>query len=194
MGQFTAIAEVTESIIQVLDAAYAAAGLAVTVEASDLQGNISTAPARLTVFLFQVKEDGHARNRPPTVQPGVPQATLQKPPLALAVHYLLTPWSGSRQSDQQILGIALQTLHESAIITGPSLVGSLASGNEALHLTLTPLTIEEQTRVWVAVQKPYRLSLHYEVRVVRIESLEATLRSTVRSRGLAPASPSEVAP
>jgi len=35
---------------------------------------------------------------------------------------------------------------------------------------MSPLSLEERTRVWHAVQKPYRLSVSYEVRVVNLDS------------------------
>ena len=40
-----------------------------------------------------------------------------------------------------------------------------------LHLSLAPRTIDEIAQVWEAMQQPYRLSVCYEVRAVRIESL-----------------------
>jgi hypothetical protein len=52
---------------------------------------------------------------------------------------------------------------------------------------MTPLTLEEQSRVWDAVQKPYRLSLHYEARVIRIDSQERREQAVVLTRGHAPA-------
>src|SRR6266545_413509 len=42
---------------------------------------------------------------------------------------------------------------------------------DTLKLTLAQLTLEERTRVWWAFQKPYRLSLNYEVRVVNLDAL-----------------------
>ena len=37
-------------------------------------------------------------------------------------------------------------------------------------MSLAPRTIEELAEVWEAMQKPYRLSVCYEVRAVRIDS------------------------
>ena len=48
-----------------------------------------------------------------------------------------------------------------------------------------PLTLEELTRVWHAVQKPYRLSVSYDVRVIKIDSEIIADRATVRSRDMA---------
>jgi len=160
-------------------------------EIHDLQGTISTSPARLTLFLFEVTEDPSARNRPPIRNTVANGYEFKKPPLALILRYLLTPWSGSRITDHQILGRAMQVLYDDAILSGFPLQGSLAGTDQALKLTLTPLTLEERTRVWHAVQKPYRLSVTYEVRVVNLDALNVRTQQPVRARELIPAVPEE---
>src|SRR5688500_12934309 len=63
----------------------------------DLQGVISTNPATLTLFLFEVIEDPSQRNRPParvdSTPPSPPGLQISKPPMALLLRYLMTPWS-----------------------------------------------------------------------------------------------------
>ena len=71
--------------------------------------------------------------------------------MPLILRYLLTPWGGDRATEHLLLGRALQTLHDDAILSGPQLQGGLAGTSEALKLKLAPLTLEEQTRVWFAV-------------------------------------------
>jgi hypothetical protein len=73
-----------------------------------------------------------------------------------------------------------------AIISGPDLQGaSLAGSNEALKVTLSPITLDSLARVWWAIQVPYRLSLSYEVRVVNLDSETAERATPVSSRTLA---------
>lgn len=153
-------------------------------EVHDLQGTISTTPARMTIFLFDLIEDPTVRNRAPLRDVVPPNLTLTRTPVPLILRYLLTPWSGDRLTDHRIMGRALQALHDDAILSGPQLQGGLAGTNEALKLKLAPLTLEEQTRVWHAVQRPYRLSVTYDVRVVRIDSTDVSVRPPVRSRTL----------
>jgi hypothetical protein len=154
-------------------------------EISDLQGIIQTVPARLTIFLFEVVEDSSARNRPHSVTPNnVPQPhlDLKKPPMALLLRYMMTPWSGDRATDQRILGRSMQVLYDDSVLSGPQLQGGLAGANEALKVTLAPITLEERARVWYAIQKPYRLSVTYEVRVVNLDAISADQLSPVASR------------
>jgi hypothetical protein len=153
-------------------------------EIHDLQGNIATAPARMTLFLFEVVEDPTLRNRPPIRGVAPPDLTLQKPPMPLILRYLLTPWSGDRITDHRILGRALQVLYDGAILSGPQLQGALAGTSEAIKLKLAPLTLEERTRVWHAVQRPYRLSVTYDVRVANIDAIRTEVRVPVHSRAL----------
>jgi len=142
-------------------------------EISDLQGTISTTPARLTIFLFETVEDPSAKNRPKVVTVTPPTVTVKKPPMALLLRYMLTPWSGDRVTDHKILGRALQVLYDGAILSGTQLQNGLAGTNQALKVTLSPLTLEERARVWYAIQKPYRLSVTYEVRVVNLDAIGA---------------------
>src|SRR5262249_33554862 len=123
----------------------------------------------LTVFLFEVGEDPSARNRP-RIRSAPPDLRLMKPPMALLLRYLLTPWGGDPATHHQILGRAMQVLYDNAILSDPDLQGTLANDNQMIKITMAPLSLEERTRVWHAVQKPYRLSVSYDVRVVNLDS------------------------
>ncbi|NHZ89642.1 DUF4255 domain-containing protein [Massilia sp. CCM 8733] len=186
MPDSSVIADVSTTLQQVLTDAFSALVPGpVVAEVHDLQGAISTTPARMTVFLFEAVEDPTVRNQRQAREIVPPNITQRRPQVPLILRYLLTPWSGDRATDQLLLGIALQTLHDDAILSGPQLRGGLVGTSEALKLKLAPLSLEEQTRVWHAVQRPYRLSLTYEVRVIRIDSNEVKVRPPVRSRTLA---------
>ena len=100
-----------------------------------------------------------------------PDTTVRRAPMGLILRYLVTPWSDDRLTDQQMLGCALRAMRDHAIIAGPRLRGGLAGTTEALKVTLNPLNLEERTRIWNAVHKPYRVSVAYEVRVVNLDSL-----------------------
>ena len=187
MATFQAIEHVSQTMVTLLAAGLAPLGTAVRVD--DLQATPATSNL-LTLFLFRITEDGHSRNRPPEVRLSAAPTTAQirRPPLALCVHYMLTPWSTHFPDNHRIMGEAMRTLHDSAIVTGAALSGTLAP-DEDLHITMVPVSLEDQLRVWYAINKPYRLSLYYEVRVVRIESTTPVVRAVVRERTLVPAEP-----
>jgi hypothetical protein len=191
MPDYSVIADVSETLRDVLTAAFAAnmGPTPPVAEVHDLSGNISTSPARLTLFLFEVSEDSSLRNRPAVQNVVPPVLTLQKPPMPLVLRYLATPWSGDRVTDHRILGRTLQTLYDEAIISGPALTGGLANTSEALKIKLVALELEDRARVWHAIQRPYRISLVYEVRFVNLDPTGFEIRAPVNTRQLDTAAP-----
>jgi hypothetical protein len=182
---FSVIAAASETLRGVLSNAVAPLdNPAPTAELHDLQSTIATSPARLTIFLFEVVEDTSARNKARVRGVAGSDSTLMKPPMALVLRYLVTAWGGDRKTEHKLLGRAMQVLYDGALIASPDLKDGLASTHEVLKVTLLPLTLEERTRVWYSVQRPYRLSLYYEVRVVNLDSETVESRRHVDSRGL----------
>jgi hypothetical protein len=165
------IKDVSQALRDVLQSGLSVLLGAPGVALHDLQSSPSTSPATLTIFLQEVIEDPSARNKPPQRHLDGGAWVVRKPPVALILRYMLTPWSDDRATDQMIIGRVVQVLYDGAILSGPQLQGSLAGTSEALKLTLIPLTLEERTRIWHALGKPYRLSLNYEVRVVHIDPI-----------------------
>lgn len=123
-----------------------------------------------SLWLYQVLPNEHLRNAPAvrTRDASGDDTAELYPPLALNLYYLLTPSTGSDVGDQQVLGRALQVFHDQSILR---MEDKESPGRaEELHISLAPRTIEELANVWEAMQEPYRLSVCYEVRAVRIES------------------------
>jgi hypothetical protein len=184
MGDFGVVADVSTIIVERLTQALSGLGGSQPPRAvlSDLTDQPQTPPATLTVFLYEIAEDPTSRNRPPvrSLPPSPP--TTRKAPMALLLRYLLTPWGGDQQTQHQMIGRALQVFYDDAIWQGDELSGSLAGTTDALQFTLTPLTLDQKSWIWYAIQKPYRLSLNYEVRVVNLDSLDVSDLQIVRSR------------
>jgi hypothetical protein len=120
---------------------------------------------RLSLWLYQVVLNEHLRNAPNI---RVTDDRERYPPLGLNLMYLLTPSTGSDEGDQLVLGRAMQILHDQSILQMQS-QQSPGEGEE-FHVYLAQRTIEELAEVWEAMQQPYRLSVCYEVRSVRIRS------------------------
>lgn len=163
------------------------------------QGN---RPGLVAVTLVEVREDASSRNRPDRLSQHVgvsASLTRQKPPMALRLRYLVTPWSNrsdeeGRAFEHRMLGRVLQAFYENAIISGATLKGrgdsplavdsGLEGSDEVLKITLSQLSFEEQTRFWHAVQLKYRPSLTYEVRVVNLDATTKSSESIVVNRTL----------
>ena len=120
---------------------------------------------RLSVFLYQITEDPYMKNAP-MVQ-GVTPSGQAFPPLALDLHYLITPFVPEPEGQHLLLGKVMQVFYDNATLT---LEDRLTGQAEPVRLVLNRLTLEEHTRVWDALREPYRLSIAYIVRVPRVAS------------------------
>lgn len=140
---------------------------------------------RLSLWLYQVTENEFVKNQP------LQQATngnskAQLPPLALNLFYLITPFGAASdtdptagEADLRLLGKTMQVLYDNAIIYLGDAPNNIA---EELRVVLSQLTLEEQTRVWEALQEPYRLSVNYQVRVIHLDSQRSVSLARVAER------------
>jgi Pvc16 N-terminal domain len=147
--------------------------------------------APLSLWLYFVSENEHTKNRPPILDR---DGTTKPAPLALTLYYLITPRSPTNiteaesvmQTAARVLGAVLQGFHEQPIIPlrVPSEPATLPEPDsvEELHLSLCRLSVEELTRIWDALDCPYRLSVCFKVNIVRIERRQATRDPLVRTR------------
>jgi hypothetical protein len=140
---------------------------------------------RLSLWLYQVTENEYVKNQP--LQPANGNKA-QLPPLALNLFYLITPFGaaadtdpGAGESDLRLLGKTMQVLYDNAIIYLHDAQDHVA---EELRVILSQLTLEEQTRVWEALQEPYRLSVSYQVRVIHVDSQRTVNLARVAERSV----------
>lgn len=134
-------------------------------------GGSSDSQEGLSVWLYRIARDDQRLNAPPVrPQPGL----LRRTPLPIRAHYLMTPMitseGNSPETEHAILGKVLQALHDRPQLRGSDLKDSLAGTDSEISVRLEPLDLEGITRVWEALDRPYQLSVSYEVSVVLIES------------------------
>lgn len=132
----------------------------------------------LSVWLYRVVRDDLTLNRPPR---RISTGLIQPPPLPLRLHYLLSPVAGTGQDDspeteQVILGKALQVFNDHPTLTGVDLTDDFAGTDTTVTTRFEPLTIDELARVWDALATSYRTSVSVEVTVVEL-STDVTLVS-----------------
>jgi hypothetical protein len=188
MPGYNVVDEVSQSLVGVLQAGLGVLGA--TVATDDLQGTPS-GTLQLTVFLFEVGEDPNSRNRPRSRELQAPDIRIARPSVALFLRYLLTPWGGTESARHVLLGRAIQVLNDHAILSAPHLVGSLAAEDQTINVMMSPMSLEDRTRVWHAVQKAYRLSVSYDVRVVHLDSEAGHNVRPVRERAIGTVTPGE---
>lgn len=130
----------------------------------------------LSIWLYQVTPNPHLRNAPNT---RLNTDSERVTPLALDLLYLLTPLQKNESANQATLGLAMRVLYDNAIMT-------LNTGGdvEEVHLSLCQRSIDELAHVWYALQKPYRLSVCFEVRCVQIDSQRVLGAARVSQRAV----------
>jgi hypothetical protein len=138
----------------------------------------------LTLWLYQVTPNAYLRNAPNVRVRG--EEFEEITPLSLDLYYLLTPVVANEIDNQTILGRALQILYDNSVLPLRAVnddgINPPTEDVEELHINICQRSIEELAKVWEATQKPYRLSVCFEVRVVRIDSERRPPAGRVRDR------------
>lgn len=131
---------------------------------------------RISLFLYQVLENMHLKNQE---MQKIDSNKFRYPPLALDLYYMLTTYPSPQIPDRtertkdehMILGRAMQILYDNSILTGSILRGSLAENSEELYVTLSPMSIDDMTKIWTTFQgRPFKPSPCYLVTPVNIDS------------------------
>ncbi len=146
----------------------------------------------LSLFLFRIGVSPHLRNTSTLAGSRGTQ------PLALELHYMMTVWSSSAETEQVVMSWAMRHMHQHPMLDVSSLtsvplakrkpVSSLTSDggwspDEIVHVVPAELSNEDLLRLWDTLKPNYRLSYTYLARVVLLESdTSATGRPVVATR------------
>lgn len=137
----------------------------------------------VSVWLYLIERDGETLNQPPR---RYTPDRLTPRPLPLRLHYLVTPQVDHKtrelagELEQLIVGKILQVFHDASSLAGARLVNTLSGRPYEFFVRLEPLGLEQITRVWDALDRPYQLCVSYEVSIVPIESaMEASFGKPV---------------
>jgi hypothetical protein len=192
VSNFLAVATVTAALQRVLQRSVEAdvAGAKVLTERPDAT---KTGPV-VNMFLYEVQPNASLRNADlPTRRNDA--TVVQRPCIALDLHYLLTFHGNDKELEpQRLLGSTVRTLHARPLVTRalvqavvaaagggqpehPALAGTdLADAAELPRMAPLPLDLEELSRLWsVFFQTPYVLSAAWSATPVLIDSSETAL-------------------
>ena len=126
----------------------------------------------LSLWLYRITRDEDNLNDPPE---RITASLFREPPLPLRLHYLLTPvvdpgTPNNAEIEQRVLGKVLQSLYGHPAFRGTDLSGDFSGTDTELRARLEPMSLEDSTRIWNALEQPYQLSVSYEVTLIRIDS------------------------
>lgn len=137
----------------------------------------------LILYLYQVIESPYLKNVGPKATPLPPtsppdnKVIVRRDPLAIDLYYLLIPGAPTEPENAyldtyDILGAAMASLHDHGSFTIGDWVPTIPPEEKNLQFRVdfNRMDTGDLIRIWEAVQRPYRLSVSYVVRTVRIES------------------------
>lgn len=136
----------------------------------------------VNLYLYRVMESPFTKNRD---WPGnLTSPPSQQPALGLHLSYLLTPFAPAPDPTSSVgddahtmLGAAMLTLHENAIVNNVHIPGFdadavlppyLLNSYEQIKITLAATSIEDLSKIWATINQPYRLSVAYDVSLVEL--------------------------
>ncbi|HKR64374.1 MAG TPA: DUF4255 domain-containing protein [Thermoanaerobaculia bacterium] len=137
----------------------------------------------VNLYLYRVDESAMSRNAPWPGDRHNPPGT--RPALALVLSYLLTPL-GAKPTDDSfdtgddahtMLGAAMMTLHQNPVLTRTHIAGFdadtvfpqyLLDSFEQITVRLQHTTLDELSKIWSTINKPYRLSVAYEISIAEL--------------------------
>lgn len=126
----------------------------------------------LSVWLYQVVRDENTLNRPPQ---RISPVLTRRVPLPVKLHYLFTPITNddgddAPETEQVILGKVLQSFHDHPQLFGVDLHDDFEGTDAKVTVRLEPLSVDQMSRIWDALEATFQICVSYEVTVVDIET------------------------
>ena len=148
------------------------------VSSGELAGDVDDT-TRITLYLYRITVNEHSRQRI-----GATASLAHPTPLGLDLHFLMSAWAGNARDEQTVLAWAIRQLHMFPILDASSLSPEGGWGaNEVIQVIPAELPTEDLMRIWDALDPPYRLSVSYIARLVRLDpDVQGAGRPVVASR------------
>ena len=179
---FTAVNEVTRALRMLLHSQLAQVSASAVVTLLPPGADLPVVSG-VNLYLYRVVESPASKNRPWPGDRATPPSS--RPALGLELSYLLTPL-GTRPDDASfqlgddahtMLGVAMLTLQENRVLNDVHIPGFdadtvlppyLLNSFEQVKVTLAPTNLEDLSKIWAAINQPYRLSVAYDVSLVQL--------------------------
>jgi hypothetical protein len=134
---------------------------------------------QVVILLYRASMNQHLRNAG-----RLPDSGARPVPLSVDLHYLVSFWAQSSESEQLAVAWTMRQLHLVPVLDASVLSGEAAwAPEDVIQLIPEEISNEDLMRIWDAIEPDYRLSLSYIARVVRIDPDEAASgRNVVATR------------
>lgn len=135
--------------------------------------------AGLYVFLYNIVEDPFYKNLPNEIRGGERILSI-RPPLGINLYYMLTPFSPSIEGRESLEDIRAHTLiakairafYENGIVDPRHFPINTILGRSRVKISSTQMNLEEITKIWGTFNKPFRLSMCYEISIAWVSPAE----------------------
>ena len=182
MSNFLAVATVTATLQRELQSAIGidVPGATATTVRPDTPGH-GVPEVGVNIFLYETAPNAAVRNRDLPTRSGNGQTAVQRPAVALDLHYLLSFYGDDDLGSQRVLGSVVRHLHSQPLLTRKMIqdavqahsflaTSNLADAVDFIRFSPLSLSLEELSKLWsVFFQTTYVLSAAYRASLVFIE-------------------------
>ena len=109
---------------------------------------------KLSIYLYNITEEKAARNMPPTLD----DSRKKTNHTTFALRYLVTPSTGNDKDDHALLEKIIHVL-----LATPPKISSDEENNVELRVKIDSLSLDELSKLWIALGAPLRLSVSLTV-------------------------------
>jgi hypothetical protein len=135
--------------------------------------------AGMYVFLYNIIEDPFHRNQPNEITGGE-HLLSKRPPIGINLYYMLTPFSSAiegRDSLDEIkshtlIAKAIRAFNENGVVDSKFFPLNTVLGRSRVKLSPIQMNLEEITKIWGSFNKPFKLSMCYEVSIAWVTTTE----------------------
>lgn len=172
MADYTIIADVSHFICNILREKMCPEPVASPKHIEISSPSSGDAGYMIGLYLYDVKEETTLTRAPCVFAGGT---AIGRAPVPYSLSYMLFVNSsfrkGRKEADiQKIIGRAAQIINDNNAVYPHELQPWLDAGEPPIMLSQAKLELEEKTRVWQAVNKPYQISLFYKAAPVFVSS------------------------
>jgi hypothetical protein len=138
----------------------------------------------VSIFLYRVAANTTQRNLPPRV---TNDGRRFRPSLALDLHYMLTPWAPTSDTQHRLLGWAMRVLEDTPILPAAYVNAHESQGDtfrpeETVELVYDPLSLQDLSNLWEVLEPKLQPTATYVARRIDIESSREIIDGAIVQR------------
>lgn len=122
----------------------------------------------ISLYLYRISVNTVRRTLPRQVDQN---GNRHRPALPIDLHYLLTPWATSAETQQILLGWSMRVLEDTPLLSSQLLNPDVFLPDETVEIVSEPLPLQDIINIWDAFKPNFQISAAYSVRMVPIDSL-----------------------